>query len=81
MFALQDSFLDAFKSMTHVGDNIAPTAGSSSSEENNMVINELNQIVQTAETVINYTSWIFNLTTAALGLCALSLVCLLYKIL
>ena len=67
--------------MVDVGENKASIASSSNSEESNVVIDELSQIVQTAETVINYTSWIFNLTTAALGLCALSLVCLLYKIL
>ena len=79
MVILQDSFLQAFTSMTHVGENVALATSSTNSREDNMAIHELSQMVQKAESVIHYTFWIFKLTTAALGLCDLSLVCFLCK--
>ena len=55
MVILQDSFLQAFTSMTHVGENVALATSSTNSREDNMAIHELSQMVQKAESVIHYT--------------------------
>ena len=75
MNVLQESFKTAFTSIMGVGEGGSTTGGSRLFEENQMAVHELGQMIHAADSVIKYTSWIFNLTTAAFGLCALSLVC------
>ena len=75
MSALQSSFSKAFSLLSQLGENGPPVASSSESSGEHLAINELSQIIEEAESVISYSSWIFNITTTAFGLCALSLVC------
>ena len=75
MVALQDSFKQAFASIISVGEGAAPAKNSTLFDGDQIAVNELGKIIHASDSVIKYTSWIFNLTTAAMGLCALSLVC------
>ena len=75
MNALQESFRTAFTSIISVGEGGSTSGNSRVFEESQMAIHELGQMIHAADSVIKYTSWIFNLTTAAFGFCALSLVC------
>ena len=75
MAALQGSFTGAFSLMSQLGESGSAVAGPSNPSRDKVVIYELSQIIQEAESVIQYASWIFTISTAAFGLCGLSLVC------